>query len=609
MKRKRLTGVLFLGAGLVAGGALYATQPADNQPDAPPLAIVSPNGAILPPKQPTADHTKFEQLKKEFKTGPEVTTACLECHTEASKQIMATSHWTWLCPCDEDSGEPPHGKADKIINNFCIALPSNEPRCTSCHIGYGWKDKSFDFNNETLVDCLVCHDTTGTYKKFPTAAGNPVYESTPQAKREWPPKSGKFWEPVDLANVAQHVGAPTRQNCGACHFFGGGGEGVKHGDMDVTLTHPHLSVDVHMSEQGADFQCTECHKTRNHKVSGRCFDVPAYVDRQYVMRGIETNLLACEACHGTTPHPYTNPAYKANGQKHDKLTWADKSRNRKLNEHADKVSCQACHIPTMAREKATKVWWDWSKAGKMNDKGKPYGEKKDPTGELSYHTKKGEFIWAKDAVPEYVWFNDKMKYTLYEDKIDDQTPLKNRTDLPDKWGSLNRHDLHKLDPDKPVALLNRSMTTGYDDPLARIWPAKIMRGTQPYDPVNKTMIVPKLFPGPGPDKAEAYWKSFDWARSVKAGMAYNDLPYSGKFGFIQTEMIWPLKHMVAPASDALTCVECHSPKGRLANLTGFYMPGRDHSKLIDWVGILIIIGGIAFGVVHGLLRILFSAKG
>ncbi|MBN2331693.1 MAG: hypothetical protein JXO49_00305 [Deltaproteobacteria bacterium] len=44
---------------------------------------------------PTADHRKFKQLKEEFKRGPEVTRACLGCHTEAAKQVQHTIHWTW----------------------------------------------------------------------------------------------------------------------------------------------------------------------------------------------------------------------------------------------------------------------------------------------------------------------------------------------------------------------------------------------------------------------------------------------------------------------------------------------------------------------------------
>ena len=38
--------------------------------------------------------------------------------------------------------------------------------------------ENFDATVEENVDCLVCHDTTGTYKKFPTAAGHPAYEDT-----------------------------------------------------------------------------------------------------------------------------------------------------------------------------------------------------------------------------------------------------------------------------------------------------------------------------------------------------------------------------------------------------------------------------------------------
>jgi cytochrome c peroxidase len=54
-----------------------------------------------------------------------------------------------------------------------MSIISNEARCTSCHAGYGWKDATFDFTDMTKIDCLVCHDTTGTYKKIPTAAGMP----------------------------------------------------------------------------------------------------------------------------------------------------------------------------------------------------------------------------------------------------------------------------------------------------------------------------------------------------------------------------------------------------------------------------------------------------
>ena len=43
----------------------------------------------------TTDHSKLKPLMREFASGPEVTAACLTCHTEASDQVMHTLHFTW----------------------------------------------------------------------------------------------------------------------------------------------------------------------------------------------------------------------------------------------------------------------------------------------------------------------------------------------------------------------------------------------------------------------------------------------------------------------------------------------------------------------------------
>ena len=136
-------------------------------------------------KGDTQDHSSFGLLEGPFETGPDVTSACITCHSDVPDGIMESVHWTWeeTNPVTGDNV----GKND-VINNYCVSVASNEPRCTSCHIGYGYKDSTFDFEDETLIDCLVCHDTTGTYKKFPTGAGHPVYDE---------PKlfNGVTWEP------------------------------------------------------------------------------------------------------------------------------------------------------------------------------------------------------------------------------------------------------------------------------------------------------------------------------------------------------------------------------------------------------------------------------
>ena len=64
----------------------------------------------------TADHTKHKALQQEFKSGPEVTKACLSCHSEAAAQFHKTIHWTWMDPLTEKDLKL--GKGGLSINNF-----------------------------------------------------------------------------------------------------------------------------------------------------------------------------------------------------------------------------------------------------------------------------------------------------------------------------------------------------------------------------------------------------------------------------------------------------------------------------------------------------------
>ena len=121
----------------------------------------------------TADHRLFDRLDGPFETGPQVTGACLTCHTEAAAQVQGSTHWTWTYQQPE-TGQT-LGKRH-VINNLTMGIAGNYDRCTSCHVGYGWSDSNFDFEAEEQVDCLACHDTTGEYVKLPAGAGHPAVE-------------------------------------------------------------------------------------------------------------------------------------------------------------------------------------------------------------------------------------------------------------------------------------------------------------------------------------------------------------------------------------------------------------------------------------------------
>ena len=434
-----------------------------------PLVIFLPGNAgprdnpraHLPKVPPHTDHSAL--MKGPYADGPAVTRACLECHPDAAQEVMKTSHWTWE---SDPVAVPGHSGLHRIgkknlINNFCISVISNWPGCTSCHAGYGWVDSTFDFTKGENVDCLVCHDHSGAYAK--TKGGFPA-------------------KGADLVAAAKSVGRPTRQDCGGCHFKGGGGDAVKHGDLDETLAFPRERLDVHMGKYG--MMCVDCHRTEHHQITGRAISVS--VD--------DKNQVACTDCHAQKPHD-----------------------DERLNTHVSTVACQTCHVPKVAIREATKVSWDWSKAGE-NIEQNPH----------HYLKKKGLFVYEQGLRPEYAWYNGTADRYLLGDKID-----------PDKITVLNqpRGDIH--------------------DPKARIWPFKVHRGKQIYDAKNLYFLPPKTV-GKG-----GYWTDFDWDEAARLGAEAAHMKYSGSYGFARTEMYWPLTHMVAPKEEALRCEDCHGENGVL----------------------------------------------
>ena len=523
--------------------------------------VLAEEPKTVAPGTTTADHTKFKELQKDFSSGPEVTKACLACHTEASKQIHKTQHWNWEFR-NPDTGQRLGKK--HVINNFCTSTASNLASCASCHIGYGLKDDKFDFKSEENVDCLVCHDTTGKYKKPGGFAGNPVTRDT-----EFPPGSGKIIRGINLGEIAQKIGKTSRATCGTCHFYGGGGDAVKHGDLDSSLEFPDKALDVHMDAEGSNFTCATCHKTDGHQVPGSRY-APTAQDKEGAHlrgKGDASNPATCAACHGLAPHK-------------DKSARFNDNTASRLNAHTGKVACQTCHVPYYARgDIPTKMFWDWSTAGRRAPDGKPL-IRRDEDGHIIYNGIKGDFTMAENVRPEYVWFNGTVNYTLLGDKIEKKNePIQ-----------INRFEGSASD--------GKSM----------IWPIKLFRGRQAYDPITQSLVVTHLA---GNDDS-AYWTNLNWEKAVTVGMATVRAPFSGKVDFIDTESMWPITHMVAPKEKAVGCVECHSSNGRLEKVNGIYMPGRagDHLgwlEIIGWTLAALTLFGV---LVHGLGRfIAYQRKG
>ena len=495
------------------------------------------------------DHSKFGELNRNFASPEDVTRTCLTCHINTGKEVMSSSHWLWSRETTNYPGKEREtisvGKKN-LVNNFFPGIASNENYCTSCHAGYGWNNQNFNFNDSSKIDCLVCHEQSGAYVKSPNRAGYPLVNET------------------NLQKAALSVGRPDNRNCGQCHFNAHGeGSGIVHGDLNNSLiTKDSGIVDIHMSPAGLKMTCVDCHITKNHDIKGRVLSLSVG----------NKNKVECAQCHTDRPHTqkrfisdsevldakghYEISNYKTMllGRETPKTTFISSI----LNQHNDRVACQACHIDRYSKNQQTMLGLDWSKASKET-KGK------------------GEATLGQDLVPEYRLIGSKVAQMVAGDKINAK--------------------------EAPIQL-NKLIDAEND---GKIWPVKIMRGKQLYDTVENTLIIPKLY---GEAGSGAYFSDYDWQKAAKAGMNAAGLKFSGEFDWVDTEMILPINHMIQGKEKALACEDCHSRDGRLEGVTtAGWVPGRDRCLILDILGTLMVLGALGGVSFHAFLRYRASKGG
>ncbi len=468
-----------------------------------------------------------EALHKGYFTDNEYTGTgqCLVCHGKIGDDVMKTGHWNWEGTVSGIAGFEGtiHGKKD-MINNFCQAVPSNEGRCSQCHIGYGWQDKSFDFSNPNNIDCLACHDQTGTYKKVPAPTADQPLAGGPDPS-------------VDLQAVAQSVGTnggvPTRAACVFCHAKAGGDDNVKHGDISsrFALTAPDdpndpnddpfdRTEDVHMGVDGGNFACVECHEA-DRDVSGNLLShgIAGFMYHSVDEGG---DMKECTDCHAADLHTGT-------------------SAELMVNLH-DRLACQACHIPAIARKVSTYVDWKWALAGSATTPAEcaatPLGTSADgTTTRATYNRMKGCFTWGDNVRPELRFYDGKWNRVI--------------------MGFNDQYTTTPVDLGSPTAT--------YQDADAKIYPFKKMTGNQPADANNQTVLVPHLWgkvTGQNP-----YWGTYNWTLSLQDGAAYSPAynggvqVFTGQHEFVDTVMLLKVDHEVAPKEQALGrnngCTDCH----------------------------------------------------
>ena len=303
----------------------------------------------------------------------EGTKTCLSCHESDAESFFHSQHYQWQgeAPAIVNSKGRRLGKMN-TINDFCTNPSANwidlvrnsrgeiiSKGCSACHAGMGLKpEPTISQQQLENIDCLVCH--ASGYRRD-------LYE-TGEGGYEWKPILWKNKEGLD--SVSKRISMPKRTMCLRCHSASGGGPNWKRGDIEYTLRDPEPTYDVHMTKDGPDMQCVDCHAGSDHRVRGRGTDLSA-TDSPGAR-------LLCSECHEESPH----------GAK-------------VLDRHAEKVYCTTCHIPAFARTEPTDMVRDWSTP--------LYNEEKD---------KYSATITFEDNVePVYTWYNGTTREQFMGEKI------------------------------------------------------------------------------------------------------------------------------------------------------------------------------------------------
>jgi len=402
---------------------------------------------------------------------------CIECHQTEAEDALHSEHVQWA------------GKW-KEVNTYCTAPEPADYACLNCHATTG------KVTNLTIydVDCLICHQDKYQRSLQPLTVdvtvqdwqGNTKVYHTPlknaQGNYVFQPRFDLMPAGTTMVELAQTVHLPTRATCLRCHAKAGGGDGVKRGDLSTASISPAYASDVHLSPQGGNLLCQDCHVPSDHQIPGSGID----------LRISEGGAVKeCSACHAqdVAGHSAT------------------------LQKHMARVSCQTCHIPKYGKDVATEMSRDWRS---------PHWNSAGCNGQGAWI---GEEVKASNVKPEYLFWNGSSSIYSLVNSI-----------APDPSGMYT------------LARASGSISDG------KIYPIKVHTAWQPRSNETGQMV-----------QYDVLWnfQTGFYEEAAQRGLSFMGLqPFDGNgnpaYEWVNTRAEQLITHGVEPATNALTCNNCHN---------------------------------------------------
>ena len=326
---------------------------------------------------------------------------------------------------------------------------------------------------------------------------------------------------------------PENVDCLMCHNDGYAAQRVRLRDGTMGVAQPDNSMvqNVHRPTRA---NCLACHAKAGGGDGVKRGDLSmatiTNADRSFdVHMSTAGSNLACQTCHVFKDHKVIGKGSDlrptddlARGSEVNCLTChTDKSSREghdtaKINDHVARVACQTCHIPVYAKV-ATETYRDWrnhhdgSPADASALPGHPYSEK------------------MADLIPAYRFWNRKSDNTLLGDNAS-----RTYNGETDTW---------------PTSTPLGDVTDG------KLYPFKYKTAMQPKTRADNRLIALNTF--------EYLKASGNVNTAIAQGLSAMGYPTNETYDWVLTDTYGLLNHGINPASDALSCTDCHGRIDRM----------------------------------------------